>query len=53
MQLSEAETLRQSLGEGGFQNRVALTRSRVEALAGGSLRHVHIQAFRPEGKGDS
>ncbi len=50
---SEAETLRRSLGEEGFQNRVALTRSRVEALAGGSLRHVHIQAFRPEGKGDS
>lgn len=47
---SEAETLRRTLGEEGYRNRVALTRSRVEALAGGSLRHVHIQAFR-EGDG--
>ena len=43
----EAAELRRSLGEEGYRQRVALTRSRVEALAGGSLRHVHIQAFRP------
>ena len=43
----EADELRLTLGDDGYRNRVALTRSRVEALAGGSLRHVHIQAFRP------
>jgi len=43
----DAPALRRALGEDGYRNRVALTRSRVEALAGGSLRHVHIQAFRP------
>ncbi len=49
----DAAALRRSLGEEGYQNRVALTRSRIAALAGGSLRHVHIQAFRPEGSGAS
>lgn len=44
---SEADDLRRMLGEEGYRNRVALTRSRIAALAGGSLRHVHIQAFRP------
>lgn len=48
---SEAPELHRSLGEEGYRNRVALTRSRVVALAGGSLRHVHIQAFRPGGDG--
>ena len=47
----EAAELRQSLGEEGYRNRVALTRSRIAALAGGSLRHIHIQAFRPGGDG--
>ena len=50
---SEADAIRQSLGEEGYQNRVALTRSRIAALAGGSLRHVHIQAFRPAVEADS
>ena len=44
---SAAAELRRTLGDDGYSTRVALTRSRVEALAGGSLRHVHIQAFRP------
>jgi SAM-dependent methyltransferase len=43
----DATALRQSLGEAGYQDRVALTRARITALAGGSLRHLHIQAFRP------
>ncbi len=48
---SAAAALCRSLGEEGYRNRVALTRSRIAALAGGSLRHVHIQAFRPAADG--
>lgn len=44
----EAAALRRTLGEEDYQSRVALTRVRIEALAGGSLRHVHIRAFRPD-----
>ena len=47
----QAAALCRSLGEEGYRNRVALTRSRIAALAGGSLRHVHIQAFRPAADG--
>ena len=43
----EAPTLRETLGEDGYRNRVAVTRARIEALANGSLRHLHIRAFRP------
>ena len=42
----DAAALRQSLGEDGYQNRVSLTRDRIAALAAGSLRHLHIRAFR-------
>jgi phosphoethanolamine N-methyltransferase len=44
---ADAAALRKTLGEEGYQGRVALTRARIEALADGSLRHAHIQAFRP------
>jgi hypothetical protein len=44
---ADAAALRETLGEQGYQGRVALTRARIEALAAGSLRHAHIQAFRP------
>jgi SAM-dependent methyltransferase len=43
----EAAALRQALGEDGYRSRVALTRARIDALVGGSLGHVHIQAVRP------
>ncbi len=43
----DAAALRQALGEDGYRSRVALTRARIDALAGGSLRHLHIRAFRP------
>jgi SAM-dependent methyltransferase len=43
---AEASALRETLGEDGFQSRVAITRARIEALANGSLRHLHIRAFR-------
>lgn len=42
------ESLRESLGEEGFEMRVGLTRSRAEALEGGALLHCHLQARRPE-----
>lgn len=44
---ADAVALRRTLGEDGYLSRVALTRARIEALANGSLRHLHIRAFRP------
>jgi phosphoethanolamine N-methyltransferase len=41
------ESLRAALGDDGIETRIALTRSRAEALEGGALLHSHLQARRP------
>ena len=41
------ESLLKTLGEDGFDTRVRLNRARMEALAGGALRHCHLRARRP------
>ncbi len=42
----EAEAITARLGKEGYEKRVALTRARVEALAKGSLLHLHFQAHK-------
>jgi phosphoethanolamine N-methyltransferase len=41
------ESLLQTLGADGYETRVYLNRTRMEALAGGALRHCHLRARRP------
>jgi phosphoethanolamine N-methyltransferase len=43
---AEAEAITASLGADGYEKRVALTRARIEALANGSLLHLHFQAHK-------